>query len=63
MVQVFICFGIIIPSSIALLFDSEDAESQELLLYILILLPAILAAIQIVLMITVFRHDTPNVMK
>lgn len=63
LIQVFVCLGIIVPPAVAIFFDKEDEDSQRALLYTLIVLPGFFAALQAALMLVLFRHDTPNMIK
>jgi MFS family permease len=58
--QLTVTFGILVPFMIGFIFpDSSDLEKDKLLVNIIFMLPLILSAIHIILMITVFKHDTP----
>ena len=63
LIQAFICLGIIVPPAIALFFDQKDEDSQKALLFTLVTLPAVFSILQTFLMLVVFRHDTPNMIK
>ena len=69
--QLGVCFGILVPNALGVIFEAPDPQSEiiaddydpNLEIYILFALPIVLAVIQSFLMITVFRYDTPPVMK
>ena len=66
--QICICFGIVVPSTLRMVFNIStdmpyDLDKSHLLVYILFAIPIVLALLQVILMVTVFRYDTPNMLK
>lgn len=62
--QICITFGIIVPFSIGLAYPStqdNDTNTQEI--NILFIIPIILSGLQVILLFTVFRYDTPIMIK
>ena len=64
MIQVTVTFGILVPFIIGVFFtDTTDHQADKQLILIIFLVPLILSVIQFLLMMTVFRYDTPIFMR
>jgi MFS family permease len=73
--QICVCFGILVPYTFGVIFNAPDKDDKnydedkykdykpDTELYILFILPLGLAALQCFLMFTVFRYDTPPMLK
>lgn len=62
--QLTVTFGILVPFMIGSAFpDTEDLDKDQLLINIVFLLPMILAVLHVLLMLCVFRFDTPLFLK
>ena len=61
MSQINICFGILMPFLIGQALTGED--NYKTLCYVLFILPIALSALQILLLLSVFRYETPPVLK
>lgn len=71
--QICITFGIIVPYTLGVIFEAPNPQDKStvidedynpnLEIYILFALPVVLAVFQSFLMVTIFKYDTPQVMK
>mmetsp|Transcript_102 Transcript_102/g.199 ORF Transcript_102/g.199 Transcript_102/m.199 type:complete len:203 (-) Transcript_102:838-1446(-) len=62
--QICITFGILVPFSIGIFYDNtdDDVKNKELI-NIVFIIPIALAVLQILLMLTIYKFDTPIVLK
>lgn len=66
--QICICFGIVVPSTLRMLFNVStdepyDLDKSQMVVYVLFAIPIVFGVLQILLMVTVFKYDTPNMLK